>query len=75
MYDPTKIPESTYKEIVELMGREKAEAFIEGEFYNYQAVSSKILKLRFKRFIRSKPILFAILVLVAIAMIFLWYYA
>ena len=73
MFDPTKIPESTYNELVELMGREKAELFIEGEFYNYGAVSSKIAKLRIKNFMKSQPAQAILLGILVIALLLLWY--
>ncbi|MEN8249773.1 MAG: hypothetical protein ABFS32_12640 [Bacteroidota bacterium] len=75
MIDKDKVPESTYRELVELMGKEKAEAYMEGELYNYQAIAYKIAVLRVRRFIRKRPLVFILLVIGVIATIVLWYMA
>jgi len=48
-----KIPEPIYKELVELMGEEKAKEFIESVGYNFRAVSSMVFYLRGKRSIKE----------------------
>lgn len=46
----SKIPEHKYHELVDLIGKEKTEAFIISVKYDFRAVKMKIFKLRFERF-------------------------
>ncbi len=49
MIDKNKIPEKTLEDLVELLGYDGAEAFLNDERYNFQAVQRKIFSERFKR--------------------------
>jgi len=73
MIDFEKIPISTYLELVELMGKENAEAFIKEELYNYRALTNKILYLRFVKKIKKRPwILVVVIILIVLSI--LYYY-
>jgi tetrahydromethanopterin S-methyltransferase subunit G len=43
MIDKSKLPKQTYNELVELLGYEKAEEFLDLVDYNFQEVQLKIL--------------------------------
>ena len=49
LIDKDKIPESTLNELIDLIGFIEADAFLEANQYNYQAVQNKILQERIKR--------------------------
>lgn len=49
MIDKNKIPEKTLEDLVELLGYDGAEAFLNDERYNFQAVQQKIFSERLKR--------------------------
>ncbi|MDR2009128.1 MAG: hypothetical protein LBQ22_01430 [Bacteroidales bacterium] len=46
MLDNNRIPEKTYAELCELMGKEEADKFIIENKYNFQAIQTRILLLR-----------------------------
>lgn len=48
-----KIPKPTYDELVELVGKEKAEEYIKNKNYDYRIISNIILYLKFKDKINS----------------------
>lgn len=73
MIDLNKIPYSTYIQLVDLMGKERAEDFIKRERYNFLIISNKILFLKFKNIIKKKPVLLYFLLLVIIILILLYY--
>jgi hypothetical protein len=52
MIDKEKIPESTYKELIELFGIEDAEKIIIKNQYNFRAVSQIIIGEKFIRYFR-----------------------
>lgn len=49
MIDKNKIPEKTLEDLVELLGYDEAEAFLNDERYNFLAVQQKIFSERLKR--------------------------
>ncbi|RQV94555.1 MAG: hypothetical protein EH224_10100 [Calditrichaeota bacterium] len=73
MIDLDKIPKDDYLQLVELMGKEDAEAFIEKKQYNYYDISLKILFLRLKKNIKKKPRLFLLIFLIILALVILYY--
>ncbi|MDX8339862.1 hypothetical protein SLH46_11750 [Draconibacterium sp. IB214405] len=56
MIDKEKIPESTYKEMVELFGQEKAEKIIIDNHYNFRAISNVIIEEQIVRFLRIEKL-------------------
>lgn len=73
MIDLDKIPISAYLQLVELMGKEEAEEFIEKENYNYRIISVRILYLQIRNSVKKRPKLF-ILALIAIIIAIVYYY-
>lgn len=73
MIDLDKIPENDYLQLVELMGKVDAEAFIEKKQYNYYDIALKILYLRLKRKIKKKPRLYLLIFLIILALVILYY--
>lgn len=49
MIDHTKIPKSVYNELVNLIGKENAEGYIEKQGHNYGAITNKIILERLKQ--------------------------
>jgi hypothetical protein len=49
MIDKDKIPEQTYNELIDLLGYDKAEEFLNKEQYNFRAIQIKILSESLKR--------------------------
>jgi hypothetical protein len=49
MIDRKKIPDPTYFELVDLLGLEKAEVYLNKVHYNFRAINNKILIESFKR--------------------------
>ncbi|WP_439185890.1 hypothetical protein [Carboxylicivirga taeanensis] len=49
MIDRDKIPEQTYNELIDLLGYDKAEEFLNREQYNFRAIQMKILSESMKR--------------------------
>ena len=49
MIDKNKIPEKTLEDLVELLGYDGAEAFLNDTRYNFHAVQQKIFSERLKR--------------------------
>lgn len=75
MIDLSKIPDFTYYQLVSLMGKAEAEAYILSVEYNYRAISSKILILQLKKFVKEKPVLLIIIILLIIIYFYLEYLA
>jgi hypothetical protein len=61
MLDDNKIPQKTYIELCELMGKEEAEEYIKRHNYYFHEVQKKILLLTLKNSIKNHPILFIII--------------
>jgi len=70
--DNNRIPEKTYIELCDLMGKEKADEYIKRNNYNYRALQTKILLLTLKNSIKSNPILFTMIGIIIIALIINW---
>ncbi len=51
-----RIPESYYSKLVELMGKEEADAFIEKVKYDIKAISMRISYLEFVQYVKDKPL-------------------
>ena len=49
MIDRDKIPEQTYNELIDLLGYDKAEEFLNREQYNFRAIQMKIISESMKR--------------------------
>jgi hypothetical protein len=73
MIDSNKIPDYTYHQLVELMGKAEAEAFILKVEYSYRAISNKIFLLQINKFIKEKPILFILIILAILYCFYLEY--
>ena len=54
MIDREKIPEPTYRELIYLFGKEKADEIIISEEYNFHALSNRIAVERIIRSFRLK---------------------
>lgn len=46
MFEPNHIPDTTYKELVDLLGREEADEYLKSVQYDYRYVMLMILKMR-----------------------------
>lgn len=49
MINKDRIPEQTYNELIDLLGKDKAEAFLSKEQYDFRAIQMKILSEKLKR--------------------------
>lgn len=67
------IPEELYRQLVELMGKKKADEFIERENYNFKSISLQIYYLQIKRYVKKHPLVIVI-VLVAITICLFKYF-
>jgi len=66
----SKIPDSEYLELVNLIGKEKADAFIIQVQYDFRAVKMKILKLQFEQFwVQNQKIIYLILALLTLILL------
>lgn len=54
MIDANKIPKQTLDELIELLGYEKAEEFLNQKQYNFHAIEMKILTEGLKRSFRKR---------------------
>lgn len=61
MIDEEKIPKTTYNELVDLFGEEKAEKIIIENQYNFRAISNVILGEHILRYLRIKKLRDAII--------------
>ena len=68
------LPESDFKKLAQLLGDEKAYAYLVKRRFNYQAVVMKILKLKTKAYLKRKPIYYAVIfILLVISFIILMF--
>ncbi|MDR2011297.1 MAG: hypothetical protein LBQ22_12535 [Bacteroidales bacterium] len=77
MENDDRIPEKTYIELCELMGKEKAEEYIKKVNYNLLELQMKIFLLTMGNSIKNHPILFIIIGIVIIIVIlnkFFWWF-
>ena len=66
------IPDSDYNRLVELLGKQKAEEYIDYQLGNYKAVVFKIYREELKLFAKNASIEFWLLGLVLIVSLTLW---
>jgi hypothetical protein len=68
--DHSKIPEHEYHELVNLIGKEKAEAYIISVKYDFRAIKMKVFKLRFERFwVQNQKVIYLILAVLALILL------
>ena len=65
------LPEQLYYELVEIVGKEKAEEYLKKVKYNYYAVVNHILYLQILGFIKRSPINSFIIIIAIILLLFL----
>lgn len=70
MIDKKKIPEQTYKELIDLLGYEKAEEFLNREQYNFRAIQIKILTESLKKRFGKRFWIYFWIALIIIAVIY-----
>ena len=73
MIDLDKIPKVHYLQLVELLGKEDAETFIQKANYNYKDITLRILILRLKINYKMNPKLFILILSLIIALVVLYF--
>jgi len=68
--DHSKIPKHEYHELVNLIGKEEAEAYIVSVKYDFRAIKMKIFRLQFERFwIQHQKVIYLVLAGIALTLL------
>jgi hypothetical protein len=70
MIDYDRVPNDLYEELVNLLGKDKADKYIKSIGYSYRAINNKILSIYLSRFIR-KNLYYIMLTLLTALLIYL----
>jgi hypothetical protein len=68
------IPYHIYKELADRLGGQKAYEYIKSKRFNYQAVVTQILILDIKNYLKKKPLIFTILLILLIVTFIVIYF-
>lgn len=68
------IPEKDIQELINYLGEKEAYDYIEKRKYNYQAVATKLFLLGLKSYLKRKPLIYTIIVIVIVGVLLLLIY-